>query len=390
MLTLEQLLSGVSEDEVMDLQMKILRQVGFQPEAWNDDDIRTIFLRSFARVLSGVAGGTVAEQTRAHFIDLSRGEFARLLARHNYRIIPNEPQATIGRIRLTSLPTAPLITWEAGDFVVSNRESANDEGAVGFEIMEGGSLSPGESAVFLFRCLTPGTIGNLLNNTALFFWGGPPDVSAQLDVQFSTWITTPGSDAESDERLHARMHGVISRKTYSNTEGAYLAWAREALPELTKVRVFGTPGSLSITIVGATDVGPITPEQIEIIEDYINGVTDGIGRKPINDILNVVPATLLTSPDLDLDVYVEPRVYESAQSSALAAVQSHLTHLPLGGYRLTSISSGYFLQSRLSAELQAIPGFVSVRFNSPTGDLLIPNTSIYSPNVNVRVYRSLD
>src|SRR5690606_9976350 len=275
----------------------------------------TIFLRSFARVLSSVAGGTVAEQTRAHFIDLSRGEFARLLARHNYRIIPNEPQATIGRIRLTSLPTAPLITWEAGDFVVSNRESANDEGAVGFEIMEGGSLSPGESAVFLFRCLTPGTIGNLLNNTELFFWGGPPDVSAQLDVQFNTWIITPGSDEESIERLRARMHGVISRKSYSNTEGAYLAWALEALPELTKVRVFAQRGSLNVRIVGATDVGPITPEQVTIIKEYIEGITDNVGRKPINDIVSVEPATVVTSPGISISVYVSPRVFEQAKEN---------------------------------------------------------------------------
>lgn len=390
MLTLAQLLSGVSEDEVMELQMQLLRQVGFQPEAWNDDDIRTIFLRTFARVLSSVAGGTVAEQARSQYIDLAEGRFARLLAKHNYRITPNEPQATVGRVRLTSLPTAPLITWEAGDFVVSNRESANDEGAVGFEIIEGGSLSPGESAVFLFRCLTPGTIGNLLNNTELFFWGGPPDVSAQLDVQFNTWIITPGSDEESIERLRARMHGVISRKSYSNTEGAYLAWALEALPELTKVRVFAQRGSLNVRIVGATDVGPITPEQVTIIKEYIEGITDNIGRKPINDIVSVEPATVVTSPGLSISVYVSPRVFEQAKENVLSVVQRHLTNIPIGGYRLDSVGVGYFLLSRLSAEIQEIPGVASTRFNSPTSDVMLPNTAIYSPNVEVEVYRSLD
>lgn len=345
MLTLKQLTSEVTEDEALTSILAILVQIGLQATSWQSGSIQLTFMRLIARVWSQ-ASTVVRAITEAGFVKLSSGDFLTLIARHVFELERLEAQATIGTILLTNSAGAPTHTWAAGDLIVADAPTGTAN-ANAYAITTSGTLNPGVATAYTFKAQVAGQKANIAPGTTLYMWTplvGVTVTNPALLPTSNTWITTPGADVEADTRLMARCVGRWSKLSYANTDGAYRAWALDAVPALTRVTIGSAPGDGTVNIIGATALGTITTPQADAIEDYVNGVTDGVGRRPINDIVTASPATTVTTPAITVTTYASVSGRQDAQSlddyvaaieSAVAAsLLTYIGAIPIGGVKL--------------------------------------------------------
>lgn len=389
MLTLQQLITPPTEDQALASLITILQQLGFQATSWQSGSIQVTFLRMMSRVWSSLA--TSVQQIAAGGFTTLAGSgtiagtsaFLTLLALYVYNLERVDATSTIGQVLFTSSAAAPIHTWAAGDIIVSDQPSGT-AGANTYACTAGGTLGPSSTVLVEFAATIAGVAGNIATGTTLYLWTPRVGIVATNPAfgATGTWITTPGQDAESDASLVSRCIGRWSQLTYGNINGAYEAWARAALPSLTRVRVSSAPGDGSITIIGATALGPIDAGQITTITDYINGTTDGVGRRPLNDIISVVGATTV-SPALTVTAYALSSVLDTIAATIGAALASYIGTVPIGGNSLQG-TQGRVLYSQLLSIVQQQTGVKSALL-SITSDVLLNPEEIYSPVITVNV-----
>jgi uncharacterized phage protein gp47/JayE len=392
MLTLQQLINPPTEDEVLATILATLQQLGFEATSWQDGAIQLTILRTVAKLLAAL-GGTIQTVAAGGFTVLAgSGEiagtsaFLKLLALYVYNITPGEATATVGQVLLTSIPAAPLYTIAVGDLVVSDQPSGT-AGANTYTNTTGGTLAPGSTLSLEFKADSAGQDANIATGTTLYLWSPLAGVDASCPAYLSlgTWITTPGSDEESDASLVAKCIGQWSQLTYGNINGAYEVWARKALPALTRVSVQSAAGDGTVVLVGATALGPLTAPQCTTILEYIDGTTDGVGRRPLNDIVSVIPATTLSLPALTIEAYVTSDVIDSIASDMSAALLAYIGTIPIGGTKLTIPSVGVVLFEELGAIAQRMTG-VRKAMLSISADIPLGATEIYTPTITVNVH----
>ena len=119
------------------------------------------------------------------------------------------------------------------------------------------------------------------------------------------------------------------------------------------------------------------------ILNYLNGATDGVGRRPINDVLEVVSANQVTTPALTVTAYVRSPFGSDAATRIATALTTLIGLLPIGGKKLAGSSVGLVLVADLYAATMAQQGVVNVTFS--TGDIVLGQDDVYAgvPVVNV-------
>lgn len=394
MLTLKQLTSEVTEDEALTTILGILTQIGIQATSWQPGAIQLTFMRLIARVWS-TASTVVRQITEAGFVKLSTGDFLTLIARHVFELERLEAQATIGTILLTNSAGAPTHTWAAGDIIVADAPTGTTT-ANAYSITVGGTLNPGVATAYAFKAQVAGQKANIAPGTTLYLWTPLVGVTATnpaLLPASNTWVTTPGSDLEADPRLMARCVGRWSKLSYSNTDGTYRAWALDAVPALTRVTIGSAPGDGRVNIIGATALGAITTPQADAIEDYIYGVTDGVGRRPINDIVVAAPATTVTTPAITVTAYASVSGRQDGQSlddyvaaleSAIAAaLLAYIGGVPIGGVKLLGGSGVVPFDGMLAA--CKVDNVISADLDIEDS-ITLAFDEIYLPTVTVNVF----
>jgi hypothetical protein len=172
------------------------------------------------------------------------------------------------------------------------------------------------------------------------------------------------------------MMGRWDRLTYGNTDGAYTAWTLQALPAITRLSVREGATEGSVHIVAATAVGGIDAGQITTIRDYLTGAADGVGRRPINDVLEIVSANQVTTPALVVAIVVRSPFASDAQARVLTALNTFIGTLPIGGKKIGNSSVGKVLIADLYAVVMAQQGLVNVVFS--VGDIALGADDIYA------------
>lgn len=389
MLTLEQLVTPVTEDEALATILEVLGQVGFQATSWQSGSIQVLTLRMFARTWSKLSK-TIALIAAGGFTTLAAttdggSPFLRLLAKYFYKTDFLPAQNTIGQILLTSTATAPLLTFAAGDIIVSDSPQGT-ENANTFTCTEGGSLGPDSTLSVEFKADIAGARGNIAPGSTLYIWTpaliGITATNPALVPDSNTWVTTPGQDEESDARLLLRCLGRWERLTYGNTDGAYVGWALEALPALTRVQIASAAGDGTVRLIGATDLGAIDAGQITTIEDYIDGATDGVGRRPLNDIFSAEGSVTVTTPPITVTAYCVAGARAAAPAAITAKLLTFIGKQPIGGVRLTGTHGRILYDDLLDTAKTALTGVRSVAL-SISSDVLLNPGEIYLPTITV-------
>lgn len=380
MLTLKQLTTPVTEDEALATSLQVLNELGFQATSWQSGAIQLILIRLFARVWAKLST-TVESIASGGFTSIAASGWLTLLARYVYGLERNPAQSTIGKIRLTSSAGAPTHTFAVGDLIIADAAT----GATtyhSFTCTAGGTLNPGTYLDIEFKADTPGIESNIAPSTTLYLWTPLVGVTATNPPYgtSNTWITTPGQAEEDDARLYARCLGRFEKLTYGNTDGAYRGWALDAVPEVTRVTMLSAPGNGTVTLVGATSLGGLTLAQRTSIENHVNGVTDGIGRRPINDIFTAVSAVTVTTPALVITAYVYPDQAAAVPGLITTALLSYFGSIPIGGTKLVN-AQGYVLFDEIN-ERSKVEGTKSISL-SISANIPLNSNEIYVPAITV-------
>lgn len=364
----------------------ILDSLGFQATAWGPADAPRIMLQLIAR-LSSDCTFAIADLTSSRFAGLATGPFADLIGQYQFKLTRSPATPAIGQWLFTASVAAPTQSWTANSLIVA--DSPLDTARL-YQVntpSPGGGLLAGQIWPVTVTALAAGSDGNIApNNTTLSFVTPLVGVAITNPPQppttpANTWLTTPGADAETDGptgRYNARMLKRWDRLTYGNTDGAYTGWVLEALPAVTRLSVRESDTvEGGVHIVCATAVGGLDAGQIAVITAFLTGATDGVGRRPINDILEVVSANQVTTPPLNLTIYVRSPFAADAVARVGAALQTFLGLLPIGGEKIGNSSVGKVLLADLYKTVMAQQGLLNVVFDI-TSDIPLGSDDIYA------------
>ncbi len=384
-LSLKQLLTPITVDQALASVLGTLQSFGFQSTSWQSGSKQLTLVQTFAKVYSDLTY-TIADITRSGFAKLAQDAYQDLLGQYTFKLTRIAATPALGQMVFKSSPGAPIANWTDGSLLISDKPPGSD-GANLYTVVGAGTLNPNATATVNVRATGPGSAANIAPNVTLYLWTPLVGVSVTNPpiTGTSTWITTPGTDSESNERYGDRMVSRWSALTYGNTDGAYRYWALTALPALTRVTIVRNPDvPAAITVVGATATGGLSGGQITTIADYINGITDNVGRRPINDVLTVSSAVVNNSPTLNITITVASQYATTIAAQATAALIAYFGTLPLGGTRIPPNTQGYVLVAGMYQTLMGLTGVINVS-GLPSADIQLGALDIYSPTINVTV-----
>lgn len=369
-LTVQQLITPVSESEAFDEAIAILQSLGFNATSWQSGSRPYTLVRLIARLQASLSL-TIAQIVEGAYLATASGAFLDLLGESHYGRVRVEATATTGVFRLTASATAPPHTISVGQLQIATTPT-QESSTQTYRNTTGGTLNPGGTLDLEVVAEVAGAAGNIPSSQALYLW--TPLVGATAtnppDATSGTWITEAGIDRESDERYRDRCSSRWSTLSYAATEGAYRNWALEASSSVTRVKVrddnpYG-PGSIEVIV--ASSVGSVSEAVRQTVEDYINGA-DGVGRRPLNDVLTVSKALVTTIGFIGTVTVESAKQSETNSGTIAAAVDAYLGELAIGGVVIPPASSGVVPRSQLIALLQNMPGVLTVNLSTPAFDV---------------------
>ncbi|KYK50047.1 hypothetical protein A1D31_22305 [Bradyrhizobium liaoningense] len=151
-------------------------------------------------------------------------------------------------------------------------EADSPNQVVSFELLEDIITSASTPVIGNIRALDPGSFGNLPDDSPLSMGQNPvPGVSTEVFVVH----LTGGTDNETDEQLRTRILLRIRNPPMGGSVADYVNWAL-AVPGVTRAWAAPEQGVGTITVrflmddLRAADDGWPTPEDVQIVHDYIN------------------------------------------------------------------------------------------------------------------------
>lgn len=383
--SLADLLTSNTEAETAALIIEYLDSVGFAASSWQNGNLAKHLVNLFARILSQISS-VIPQIAALGFIGLATGDAKTITAREVYGTERVAATKTQGAMVLTATAGAPPYTITAGQLVAADQPTgpANTYRNIG-----GGSLAPGGTLTPTWEAETAGTAGNIATGITLYLRTPLVGVSVSNPAVSgsTTWITTPGTDAETDERLEERSLGQFDVLTYGVNDGGYKQWALEADSTVTRVLVQGdNPGGAgTVGVICATATGPVSGSQVTAISNYIYGITDGIGRRPLNDVPTVSAATTLAQ---NFTATVQVLTGSATDATAIeTAITAFLGSLDIGGLIVPPATQGKMLFAQLVETVMALDDVVNVVFAAPTADITfaVDSTEVIVPTYSITV-----
>ena len=131
-----------------------------------------------------------------------------------------------------------------------------------------------------------------------------------------------------------------------------------------------TPGTRT------SEPGTISAAQAADILDYINGVTDDVGRRPLGDVVSVTPAStvaLTVSGTVTVDAgYTATTTAAVIQDAILAVIDA----TDIGGTIIPPASTGVLVFSKLVAAVEALDGVIAFTPTAPTANVALTELQI--------------
>lgn len=341
MLTLDQLLQPVTEDEALDTVFALATSLGFQTTAWQSGEPGLTLCYLLAKLYSDLskAGPAVA---RGGFARFARDGWLDLLAESLFDEKRGESVFARHTVVLECAANAGPYQIRPGLFWVGSSSGLRFVSASGGNLAAGGTLSLTVQAESAGRAYNVGlgAIRTLL--TPL------PGVTCT-----NTELLQNGTDEEPDESLSPRVRGKWATLAAQAGREAYRFWARKASLEVTEIRVSDDnplgPGTVRGIIAGSS--GAVGVPVVDAVEGYL------LERKAKTSILSVESA-------LNQTVLISGKVIfrrsMTTSTAAQARVEAHLDawfrSLPIGG------ESGKVLVNAIIGQVGAALGDAYVVF----------------------------
>lgn len=220
---------------------------------------------------------------------------------------------------------------------------------------QGSATISGGTATVAVEAVAAGESGNLDEATTVFLVSPISGITSSGTV--ATGGITGGSDAETDARLRTRLLERIAQPPQGGAERDYIAWAKAASSDVTRVWV--TPngmgiGTVVVQFVVDDDPGGLIPDagQIATVQDYVDD------RRPVTaDVYVSAP----TEVPRNMTIKIAPNT-----SAVQAAVTAELEDL----FRRDAEPGGTIYISRIREAVSIATGEENSLMVTPTADIV--------------------
>ena len=353
------LIVPVDEDEILQQELNLLELQEFPVTAYQEGTVARTLLQAFANVQAD-AWFALAQIARGATLDTAEGAWLDLLAASQYDETRQPAEFAAGTVRLTDGGGGPH-TIAAGDLYVATSSGLR------YRNTTGGTLALGGTLDLSFRAEFAGSAYNVANGaiselvTAL----STVTVSNPAVGSSGTWITTLGSDAESDASFRARCRSKWGALSTGSPKAAYVYWALS---------------QSGVTRASVDDANPDGPGSLRVYVDSSGAVAATQSyidaRSPVGSLVTAMSATT-TTISLIGTVYVRSEYRERAQTQLEANLAALAASTDIGGtvYR-----------SALIEQMMSPDGVVNVALSSGIGDTVLGASAIPSIDVTGIAY----
>lgn len=379
-ITLGQIRQPVAENDALDLWLQLLDEQGFSATSWQPGSVALAIVTVGAKLYSSVTY-LVAWYSLQGFNDTAEGDGLTAFSASVYDNQRLAPTSTAGLCELTNVSGAPHI------ITLTQLEAEDENEGLKYRNTTAGTIPAGGSLVLTFEAEGPGSQYNVPNNTITVLNTPLNGVTINNpDPDPGTWITSEGSDTETDDRLRLRNTSKWGTRTYATPEAGIVSFALEADDDISRVAVDdsnpGGPGTTDTYIAGAA--GPSSQDDVDTAQAYIDAripITSVVGHTVIAALANVQPF----SGTIHVQAVLNNPTTQAAIEQALT---DYLNALPIGGVRLEPDGQGYAIRSEWLEAMTAIPGVERVR-TDPDDDIPVPDWQILTPGAYSFTYISV-
>jgi phage-related baseplate assembly protein len=380
-ITLLQIQTPVTEDEALDFILQQLTDLGFAARSWQQGSAGLTMSTIFARVYSNTTE-LIAAYSFQGFNDTASADGLTAFSDSQYDNQRIAATKTQGTIRHTNASGAPHI-------VTASQLTAEDENlGLTYRNTTGGTIPAGGTLPLTYEAETAGAASNVPVGTITILNTPLNGVTiTNPDLGAGTWITSEGSDAETDARLKLRNTSKWATRTYATPAEGLISFALASTDNITRVAVDdsnpGGPGTTDVYIAGAAGVSSsadVTTAQ-EYIDDRIPITSvDGLTVKAASGNVQSFVAT----------IYIETSLNNATTQAAVeAALTSYINTLAIGGTVLPPGVQGYALFSEMVGAMTAIDGVRNVNMTTPAADVAVPAWQILTMGAITFTYTSI-
>lgn len=332
MITIEELLTSSTEDEILDGFLSSLESMGIPARSWRKGGTARSILVIVAALYAAftVLMVTIAQ---AGFLPTAVGGWLTILARYVYGVERITARYATGTVTLTNVGGG-VYTYAAGAFIVVNSTTGKS-----YANVSGFTLNAGPTSLDVdVQALELGSASN-----------SPPTKidalnTALTGVSVSNAAAVIGQDEENDEDLRGRCRDALGALSPNGPRGAYryaisvatLAGGAPTNVNRARISPFSSTGRVDIVLASAS--GAVTSDDITAVLDSIETIA-----RPDTDTVSVVSAT--TIPDTrTLTIWAKKTKGIDAaaiQTAADNALIFFIEHYPIGGRTKIGDTQGY-------------------------------------------------
>ena len=350
MTTFAQLQTTRSADAYLADILATLAANGFPVTAWQSGNAGRTLARADAAALADLRS-VIAEVANGGFLDFAEGDWLTHLAAGLFDLERIAATYAVGRVTLTCGASVGPYNISAGALVVSDgtrRWRSTNTSTL--------TLSTSGTLQVEVKAESPGDDYNV-SGSAITVIVSPALAGVTVAATVS-WLTTSGSDEETDAALRTRCRLRWSTLGRGANLDAYEYNALNAgAAGVTRAQAIAGTGDGTLTVYVAQSAGTATSGQVAAVQAHINTV------KPATDDPTVTAATPVTI-DVTATIYVAS-ASDSTANRALAtdALSAYINLLVLGDAVVDVV--------KLGAAFYAADGIRDVDITTPAGDTVI-------------------
>jgi len=281
MTTLDELITRQTDAQAFERIMKRLVDANFPITDWQPGGVARTLVEMGARESSFFSTAQVMT-ARSGFLSTAAGGWLTLFAREMYGLERYEARFTEGEVTLHDAKSEGPFGIEPGQLWFS-------DGMLRYTNTTGGLLEQGGELVVSVRAENAGAAYNVANNTIHTMLTPLVGVTAINTVTTgTTWITSPGSDDESDTLLRERCRARWATLGIGANSDWYIYYARNGHPladQVTQVLVKTDPSGINkVTLTLAGPNGQVDSDVLTTVHSQIRA------KMPLTTELEVVSA----------------------------------------------------------------------------------------------------
>lgn len=367
-LTLTQLRTIITQAEALQDVIDTLASLGFNSTSWQSGSEQRTMIEAYAVAISRYSELTDS-LSRLAFNSTSTGNALTAFADSHYQNTRIPASSTIGTAILTGGAVGPPHIVAAGDL------TAADANGLTFSNTTGGTVPVSGTLSLTWQATTPGIAGNIANDTLTILQTPLAGVTINNpDPSSGSWITTLGTDQETDAALILRNIAKWGTLSPSDPAARYEFFIRTAVPTSPRVEIVDDnpvgPGTLQVYIAGLTGVSPAG--DVAVAQTELERITNPTAEVGVNN-----PNAGVFAADAQPQAFVFTAYILTANNTAATqalieqALRDYVNGIDISGTLFPDSLIGRFVLGEAITAMSSITGVERIDFTTPAADVNI-------------------